>query len=216
MKNCVYRIINVKNNKVYIGSTINAERRKLEHFSQLEHSVHINDYLQRSYNKYGKDAFIFNVIESNLKEDELLKKEQHYINLFNSSNSNFGYNISEYASRPDGRKYTKLYTVKIRDILERNKLSMGALSLFLCLQLYLERYTNKVVTSNNKTISNKEMKKIMKCSELVIIKSLTELESHNIIKRVGRSQAREIYLNPYLVTLGCEVQQYVYDMFKEL
>ncbi len=117
MKNCVYRIINKINNKVYIGSTIDAERRRIEHFSQLENNKHINPHLQNAYNKYGKDAFMFDVIESNLDDGELLKREQHYIDLFNSSNSNFGYNISSYANQPDTRKYTKNYTLLNLEIL---------------------------------------------------------------------------------------------------
>lgn len=40
MENCVYRIINKINNKVYIGSTIDSERRKIEHFNQLNRGSH--------------------------------------------------------------------------------------------------------------------------------------------------------------------------------
>lgn len=108
MNNCVYRIINTNNNKVYIGSTIDSERRRLEHASQLDRGVHTNTYLQNSYNKHGKGCFVFDIIESNLDENDLLKREQHYMNLFNSSDRNFGYNISNYANRPSGKKYMKV------------------------------------------------------------------------------------------------------------
>ena len=47
VENCIYRIINKTNNKVYIGSTIDSERRELEHLSQLSKGVHINKYLER-------------------------------------------------------------------------------------------------------------------------------------------------------------------------
>lgn len=214
MKNCVYRIINKTNNKVYIGSTIDAERRKIEHFSQLENNKHINPHLQNAYNKYGKESFLFDIIEHGLDDGELLIREQHYIDLFNASNNNFGYNISSYANQPDTRKYTKLYTVKFRSLINNTTLSMNAIGMFGCFQAYLEMYTNRIAKPSGENLTNKDIIKITKLSENTVYKILNELEEGNIIKRVGNRQSRQIYLNPYIVTAGTEIQQETYDMFK--
>lgn len=214
MKNCVYRIVNKINNKVYIGSTIDSERRKLEHFNQLERGVHINTHLQNAYNKYGKNAFMFDIIEDNLDNSELMKREQHYINLFNSSNRNFGYNISQYASQPDSRKYNKLYTVKLRDMINKSNLNATSVSLLFCMQLYLEPYTNRILSPDNKNITNKDLQKISNLAENTVLRALNELEYNHFIRRIGNRQARIIYLNPHIITAGYEIQQRTYDMFE--
>lgn len=214
VKNCIYRIINKTNNKVYIGSTIDSERRKIEHLSQLEKGVHINQYFQRSFNKHGKDAFIFDVIEHDLDEGELIKKEQFYINLFNSSNSEFGYNISPYADRPDGRKTTKVFTVALREELKKSNLKIGSMSLLCFLQCFIEPYTNKLTKPNGKNFANIELAKGIGVSIKSLESYVKELADKNFIKRVGHGQSREIYFNPNIATAGGEVQQEIYDMFK--
>jgi len=73
MIKCVYMIYNLKNGKCYIGSTKNFEKRYKTHLYQLRHNKHHCLYLQRAWNKYGENKFIFSILEysSNLFEDEL-------------------------------------------------------------------------------------------------------------------------------------------------
>lgn len=214
MKNCVYRIVNINNNKVYIGSTIDSERRSLEHFSHLERGVHINTYLQRAYNKHGKNMFIFDIIEGELEDSELLKREQHYMDLFNSSNSNFGYNISSYANQPDGRKHIKVFAVTQRDMLKDKKLSVNAMALLLTMQCYIEQYTNRVAKPNGTSFTNIDLGKLVGLSSKTLKVTLNELEEKQFILRVGKSRAREFYFNPNLATRGSEVQIETFNMFK--
>lgn len=78
LKSGIYKITNVVNNKIYIGSTSNLYNRKHHHFSKLKHNKHSNPHLQNSYNKYGKDNFIFEILEE-CDINSLIEKEQYYL-----------------------------------------------------------------------------------------------------------------------------------------
>src|SRR3989304_8634000 len=58
----IYEIRNIINNKIYIGSTKNLKRREADHFRSLCDNIHRNKYLQRSFNKYGKENFEFKIL----------------------------------------------------------------------------------------------------------------------------------------------------------
>lgn len=80
----IYCIKNTINNKLYIGSSKNINKRKQEHFSRLRRGVHKNVKLQASYNKHGEASFIFEILETNskLNREELLSLEQNYIDRY--------------------------------------------------------------------------------------------------------------------------------------
>ncbi|NCB03839.1 MAG: hypothetical protein EOM67_17040 [Spirochaetia bacterium] len=82
----IYKITNKVNGKMYIGKSIDIERRWAE-----ELNGQVNEHLRRSFSKYGIQNFDFSVIEL-CKEEELDEKEMKYILLFKSHNKTFGYN----------------------------------------------------------------------------------------------------------------------------
>ena len=51
----IYKIYCDSNNRTYIGSSNNIERRFKEHLGDLRNNRHSNQYLQNSYNKYGEE-----------------------------------------------------------------------------------------------------------------------------------------------------------------
>ena len=71
----LYEIKNIINNKRYIGRTCNPDTRKKRHFRELEKNKHHCIFLQRAFNKYGKENFIFNIIDTR----NTLKEIQDYI-----------------------------------------------------------------------------------------------------------------------------------------
>lgn len=88
----IYCIQNKINNKMYIGQSIHIHRRWSEHKYELNNNIHENDYLQKAWNKYGSDNFIFNIIEL-CDIDELDDKECYYISSYNTFDRNYGYNL---------------------------------------------------------------------------------------------------------------------------
>lgn len=88
----IYYIKNNQNNKLYIGQSVNVEKRFQQHKSMLKHNRHENEYLQSSWNKYGENSFEFNVIEC-CNENELDDLEKKYINEFQTMDRHYGYNL---------------------------------------------------------------------------------------------------------------------------
>lgn len=104
----IYKIINIKNNKVYIGSSKDIERRWKEHLYSLENNLHHSIKLQRSYNKTkDKSTFNFEIIKE-VDEDKLKEREQYYINMYDAFNN--GYNC---CAEVDNPKYTLSNVKKI-------------------------------------------------------------------------------------------------------
>jgi len=58
----IYKIQNITDNKVYIGSSVDIKSRQYKHFWMLTLGSHYNSHLQSSYNKFGKDSFILTFI----------------------------------------------------------------------------------------------------------------------------------------------------------
>lgn len=88
----IYKIINTKNKKIYIGSSVNVEKRKEKHFWMLKKGIHDNKFIQSSFNRDGNESFIFEIIEF-CNFEELVDKENHYIIENKSNNMKFGYNL---------------------------------------------------------------------------------------------------------------------------
>lgn len=103
----IYIIKNLINNKIYVGSSFNIEKRFKEHKRQLKKNEHKNSHLQSSYNKYGESSFIFQMLvtekeDVNLTEEKYLRKmEEYYIILFRAYNNKYGYNIGVPGKGPD-------------------------------------------------------------------------------------------------------------------
>lgn len=76
----VYRIKNKINEKCYYGSSKYIEKRWQRHKNELRKNKHINDLLQRAWNKYGEDNFIFEIVEE-CNVNNLLEIEQKYLDL---------------------------------------------------------------------------------------------------------------------------------------
>ena len=63
MTQVIYKIVNLVNDKFYVGSTVNKKVRFREHRKQLRGNRHHCKHLQAAWNKYGEEKFDFRVVE---------------------------------------------------------------------------------------------------------------------------------------------------------
>lgn len=81
----VYKIYNKVNGHIYIGSTSCFKKRHYQHSKALSENTHSNKHLQNSYNLYGHESFVFEVIEkitvSPGEEEKFMIAEQKLIDL---------------------------------------------------------------------------------------------------------------------------------------
>jgi group I intron endonuclease len=112
LKGVVYKIENLVNGFIYIGSSCRYEKRAKRHFEDLKYNKHHCIYLQRAYNKYGVDSFKITVIESieaDSKED-VLAREQFYIDTLNPQ-----YNICVIAGSQLGLKRDDVFRKNVSE-----------------------------------------------------------------------------------------------------
>lgn len=95
---CIYKIINVINNKFYVGSAVNYEKRKARHLWRLRRGDHANKHLQAAWNKYGAHAFVFAVVEEVAEEQDLLAAENVWLK--KHVGQTYCYNIGTDATAP--------------------------------------------------------------------------------------------------------------------
>lgn len=108
----IYSITNCKNGKLYIGSSNNIYRRWREHKNMLHNNKHHSEHLQRAWNKYGEETFLFEIIEE-CDENILLEREQYYIDLYSSADNFYGYNESGFAGKPSMTQEQRNYYAKL-------------------------------------------------------------------------------------------------------
>lgn len=101
MKSGIYRIKNLTNSKIYIGSALDLSKRWSNHKSDLNKRKHQNRYLQSACIKCGIDNFVFEVLEYCDKE-YLIIKEQSWIDFCKPQ-----YNLNPKAGSNLGRKWSK-------------------------------------------------------------------------------------------------------------
>lgn len=118
----IYKIINVVNNKFYIGSAVNLSRRRARHFSELRNNRHKNGILQNAWLKYGEQAFVFVVVEELPDDADLLAAENVWLK--EHVGKDYCYNLGVDATAPSlgmcgelsptwGRKHTEEAKAKI-------------------------------------------------------------------------------------------------------
>ena len=88
----IYRILNKVNQKSYVGSSVDVSARWTDHRYKLRLRIHVNQKLQRAYDKYGVEAFEY----SKLAICEISQRafqEAYYSQIYDVWDN--GYNITK-------------------------------------------------------------------------------------------------------------------------
>jgi len=102
----IYIIKNKLNNKIYIGSSLNIEKRWKDHKYYLNNNKHHSILLQRSWALHGEEQFEFCILEVIEHQKDLLLREQYYLDLYKSFLPENGYNVCPTANSMLGYKYS--------------------------------------------------------------------------------------------------------------
>ena len=103
MGNCIYIIKNFANGKLYIGKTQRegsaqevAAKRFQEHINESfnPNKPPYNYCISRAIRKWGKQNFDYAILAENVPEEDILLVEAHYIDLYNTTDPDVGYNTS--------------------------------------------------------------------------------------------------------------------------
>ena len=107
-KYCVYMHIS-PSNKRYIGITsISPPEDRWKNGHGYRH----NEYFSRAIDKYGWENFQHQIIANDLTEDEAIEMEISLISEYNTTNINYGYNLTS------GGEVGKIYRKEAREKLE--------------------------------------------------------------------------------------------------
>lgn len=145
----IYMVKNCVNGKVYIGSTGNVTDRFNKHKQDLNNSIHHNEHLQRAWDKYGADSFEFKTLMV-CPDKERNHCEQMFMDLYNSQNRDYGYNIKD----ADGHFQSEETKQKISESLKNKSLSEETK------KKMSEAHKGKNHWNYGKTLSDKTKRKI--------------------------------------------------------
>ena len=95
----IYVIFNKANDRRYVGSSLNINRRVKKHLNKLRKGDHDNSYLQRSFDKYGESNHEIHIVEE-CDPELLTKMECKWISEYKSINRKFGFNLTEDPMHP--------------------------------------------------------------------------------------------------------------------
>jgi group I intron endonuclease len=130
----IYYIKNIIDGKVYVGSSCNINRRWKEHKSDLRRGDHRNGHLQNAWVRDGESNFRFGILEEvavwfdkptsqqkTCLKDNLEFWEQIYIDNYDASNKECGYNIySVVLTNNLGHEYGSEHRKKLSDAIRNS------------------------------------------------------------------------------------------------
>lgn len=102
----IYAIFHKPTGRVYVGSALSIYARWKDHRNSMRRGTHRNPYLQRTFDKYGADSFEFRVLETVPNPENLIEREQHWIDRLHTTNRSKGFNIAPRAGSNLGLKFT--------------------------------------------------------------------------------------------------------------
>lgn len=168
---CVYKITNIINGDLYIGSTVDIKIRFRVHKRELRQGRHHSGHLQNAYNIYGVDAFEYSIIEVCEKCD-VRQKEQYYIDLLKPR-----YNIQTTVGSSLGLKHTEETKLKI------SKANKG--------RIFTQEHKDNIKKNHRGIVYTDEIRKSMSASSKGRKLSKETIEKMKLAKKNISNETRE-------------------------
>ena len=114
----IYKLTCVTNGKIYIGKSVNIHKRLISHKCCEKKSKGVS-YFQNAIIKYSWNSFAVEILEifedfDKLKDNiSLLERESYYIDLYNSTDRDIGYNILSFSNDWTGIKLSDEHKANI-------------------------------------------------------------------------------------------------------
>lgn len=226
LKPGIYKLTNVKNGRVYFGSTARFKRRWKQHDSTLEKNKHSNKFLQADYNKCGTEAFVFEVVEvmeDSIKAERLVREEYWIhenikigVKLYNSNltptkeNKVWSHNPEKTREKQSramtGRRHTEASKQKNRD---KKKLYLASDEGKAFVAREKERRSGKSYEEQYGVERAAEIKKKIRDDKLIVMNRpevkenlRKQLTGKSFIERFGAEHASEILRKKSLARKG--------------
>lgn len=111
----IYKLTNTLNNKIYIGLTTETiSERCRKRIAEAKYRESRNSYILNAIRKHGSKVFKVEQLDTANTLEELQQKEIFYIEKYNSTNRNIGYNLTKGGEGNLGLKMSEETKEKIR------------------------------------------------------------------------------------------------------
>lgn len=229
---CIYAIVNKINNKKYIGSTKDLDKRVKSHINNLNNKRHSSKRLQKDWDKYKEINFFVEILELVNKDELLFVFEQKFISEMKTVEYEIGYNISPIAGCSlseyneitnnkviwKGKKslYTKIFSEEVNDLFVNKLIDLTELGLLTLLSRYLAYESNELKLENGNYICQLDIINISGLGRTKIISILKKLKDNNIllVKDDEKDKRKNIYfINPNLFFKGKKISQELKEFY---
>lgn len=160
-KSGIYKITNLTNNKIYVGQAVDIFQRWCSHKGCYD-----DCYIHRAIKKYEWHNFKFEVLELCEKEN-LIIREQYYLDFYTSYERSVGYNIRRYADTKFGYNHSEKTKAKISVSKKGRKASIEERrrrSEFSKLRPLPQKFFDAAITSKYKPVLQLNLKgEVVKC-----------------------------------------------------
>lgn len=205
----IYCITNIKNGKKYIGKTVKTlSSRKSEHLARLKKGNYNHLYLYRAFLKYGIENFNWEILEQGNSKELLGEREKHWINYYDTTNRDRGYNLSLGGEGSLGRKVSEETKKKISEAnkgkkrseeicAKLSKLRKGRVSNRKGCTLTEEQKLKISLTSKGRKLSEEHKKKLYEANKGRVVSKETreKVSKRHKGKKVSEETKRKLSLS---------------------
>lgn len=78
----IYRIKNLVNGKIFLGSSLNLQGKSNSFTFQLRSGLHVNSELQKDFNQFGEENFVFEIVDTLEPQEDLTYNYSNDLKVF--------------------------------------------------------------------------------------------------------------------------------------